>query len=85
MDRVAETDRAALEFALITLQAGRTVMDIYAADPRARLKADRSPVTDADEQSEALIMEALARAFPGVPMLAEEACARQGLPSLATA
>ena len=85
MDRVAETDRAALEFALITLQAGRTVMDIYAADPRARLKADRSPVTDADEQSEALIMEALARAFPGVPMLAEEACARQGLPSLAPA
>ena len=37
-----------------------------------RLKADRTPVTDADEEAERLILKALAREFPGVPVAAEE-------------
>ena len=85
MDFASEADRAALEFAQITLRAGRTVMEIYASDYVTRFKEDRSPVTAADEQSEAVIMEALAQSFRQIPVLAEESCARGGLPALAPA
>ena len=37
-----------------------------------RVKKDLSPVTAADEASEALILEGLARLLPGVPVIAEE-------------
>ena len=75
-----DMDAAAREFARIALIASDPVMRLYADGPTARLKADQSPVTAADEEAEALIMEALARSFPGVPVVAEEACARNGLP-----
>jgi len=39
-------------------------------------------VTDADEAAEAIILPALAEVFPGVTCVAEEACARGGLPAL---
>jgi 3'(2'), 5'-bisphosphate nucleotidase len=41
----------------------------------ARFKSDRSPVTDADEEAEKLILAELAAAFPGVPVVAEEEAA----------
>jgi len=75
-----DMDGAAREFARIALIASDPVMRLYANGPTARLKADLSPVTAADEEAEAIIMEALARSFPGVPVVAEEACARNGLP-----
>ena len=75
-----DMDAAAREFARIALIASDPVMRLYAEGPTARLKADQSPVTVADEEAEAIIMEALARSFPGVPVVAEEACARNGLP-----
>jgi 3'(2'), 5'-bisphosphate nucleotidase len=37
-----------------------------------RLKPDSSPVTAADEASEAVILEGLSRLLPGVPVIAEE-------------
>jgi 3'(2'), 5'-bisphosphate nucleotidase len=37
-----------------------------------RLKPDHSPVTAADEASEAMILEGLSRLLPGVPVIAEE-------------
>ena len=59
----------------IAQAAGTVVMRHYEADCDARIKADRSPVTDADEEAERLILAELARAFPGVPVVAEEAAA----------
>jgi 3'(2'), 5'-bisphosphate nucleotidase len=59
----------------IAQAAGTVVMRHYEAGCDARIKADRSPVTDADEEAEKLILAALARAFPGVPVVAEEAAA----------
>jgi len=47
-----------------------------------RLKEDKSPVTAADEASEALILEGLSRLLPGVPVIAEEMAARGALPPL---
>jgi 3'(2'), 5'-bisphosphate nucleotidase len=64
----------------IAVSAGALVMRHYQAAPlsgisEARLKADRSPVTDADEEAERLILAALGEAFPGVPVIAEEEAA----------
>src|SRR6201996_2354568 len=67
-------------FRLLTLvaiarRAGEVVMRHYEAGCEARVKSDRSPVTDADEEAEKLILAELARAFPDVPVVAEEAAA----------
>ncbi|MEP7032177.1 MAG: inositol monophosphatase family protein, partial [Pseudolabrys sp.] len=40
-----------------------------------RIKTDLTPVTAADEASEALIVEGLAKILPGVPVIAEESAA----------
>jgi 3'(2'), 5'-bisphosphate nucleotidase len=52
-----------------------------ALDPRT--KADHSPVTRADDAAEALILDALARLLPGVPVISEEAVERAPPTSLA--
>ncbi len=48
---------------------------LQAGGPAAptRTKADKSPVTDADEAAQAVIMEGLERLLPGVPVVSEEA------------
>lgn len=61
--------------ARIARAAGAVVMKHYEAGVEARFKDDRSPVTDADQEAEALILAELARAFPGVPVVAEEEAA----------
>jgi 3'(2'), 5'-bisphosphate nucleotidase len=47
-----------------------------------RNKADESPVTAADEASEAVIVEGVSRLLPGVPIVAEESVARLAAVSL---
>ncbi len=59
----------------IAQAAGVVVMRHYEAGCDARVKADRSPVTDADEEAEKLILAELALAFPDVPVVAEEEAA----------
>jgi 3'(2'), 5'-bisphosphate nucleotidase len=59
----------------IARAAGEVVMRHYKAGVDARVKSDRSPVTDADEEAERLILAELAAAFPGVPVVAEEEAA----------
>lgn len=70
-----ELDRLAFLFADIASEAGVAVMEVYASDFVARRKADSSPVSDADERAEAIILERLARELPGVPAVAEESAA----------
>ena len=77
-----ERDRLAEVFAGIVMRAARPVMEAYATGCRARLKADASPVTAADEKAEAVILEDLAAALPGVPVVAEERCALLGPPEV---
>ncbi|HJS45713.1 MAG TPA: 3'(2'),5'-bisphosphate nucleotidase CysQ [Rhizomicrobium sp.] len=55
--------------------AGAVVMRHYQAGCDTRIKSDRSPVTDADEEAEKLILAELAAAYPGVPVVAEEEAA----------
>ncbi len=64
---------------LVACAAAR-VLEVYAGDFTARTKADRSPVTEADERAEAVILEGLARLTPDWPVVAEEAVARGAVP-----
>lgn len=74
-----ERDRLARLFAQIASEAGVAVMEVYATDFTARTKADSSPVSDADERAEEIILKRLATDLPGVGVLAEEATAREGV------
>ena len=60
--------------------AGRVVMDIYDRKFEVRGKADASPVTEADERAEAVIVPALRALSPDIPVVAEEAVAAGGAP-----
>ena len=48
------------------IAAGRVILDIYRAGAKVRIKGDKSPVTEADEAAERLILEALANGKPVV-------------------
>lgn len=64
------------------LDAGRAIMAIYAtADLGVQAKADASPVTAADAAAEAVILAALARLAPDLPVVAEEATAAGHVPT----
>ncbi len=62
--------------------AGDVVMSIYETDFAVRGKDDASPVTEADERAEALIVPALDALLPGVPVVAEEAVAAGQVPEV---
>ena len=80
----AARDRLAEFFAALCVEAGAVVMAVYARGCEARLKSDASPVTEADEKAEAVILAALAENLPGWPVLAEEAAARGEVPPAST-
>ena len=61
-----------------TLAAGPPILDIYRAEIAVRHKEDRSPVTQADERAEAVILDILARETPEIACVAEESVARAG-------
>jgi len=53
--------------------AAEVVMRIYAeSDPGVEMKGPNDPVTRADKEANALLIEHLTRDFPGVPLVAEE-------------
>jgi 3'(2'), 5'-bisphosphate nucleotidase len=66
----------------IAEEAGRAIMAVYNSDFEARTKDDSSPVTDADERAEAIILERLAELELGVPVVAEEAVAAGDVPDI---
>ena len=64
------------ELTSIVSRAAAAILAVRAGTLAPRTKADASPVTAADEASEAVILEGLARALPGVPVVSEEAHGR---------
>ena len=66
----------------IARAAGELVMAVYATDFGVRGKADASPVTEADERAEALILAALVRLAPEIPVVAEESVAAGRVPAI---
>jgi len=71
-----DRDAIAEIFAEIAIEAAVAVMAVYAGDIKARRKPDGSPVCDADEAAEAIILKRLAMRLPHLPVLAEEAASR---------
>jgi 3'(2'), 5'-bisphosphate nucleotidase len=66
----------------IAQRAGAAILDIYRTGPNTRLKADQSPVTDADHASEDLILDSLSKLFPEIPVVAEESLAAGNIPEV---
>lgn len=61
-------------------ECGKVIMEVYETDFDVETKSDNSPVTAADEASEAIILRALAEITPDIPVVAEEQCAAKGFP-----
>jgi 3'(2'), 5'-bisphosphate nucleotidase len=57
----------------IVSRAAEAILKARAGALATRHKADLSPVTAADEASEAVILERLAHVLPGIPVVSEEA------------
>lgn len=70
------------EIVALAVAAGQVTLDYFGASPKVDMKADASPVTEADRRAEALILEGLARLLPGVPVVAEERVAAGAMPTL---
>jgi 3'(2'), 5'-bisphosphate nucleotidase len=66
----------------IARQAGAVIMAVYATDFDVRGKRDASPVTEADERAEAVILAGLAALTPDIPVVAEEAVAAGHIPAV---
>jgi 3'(2'), 5'-bisphosphate nucleotidase len=71
---LAPFDFAAASEALVDAasRAGACIMQHYGQGAEVELKPDASPVTCADREAEAIILEALHRLFPAIPVVAEE-------------
>ena len=66
----------------VAIEAGRAILDVRAGHVAVSHKADSSPVTEADNAAEAIILRHLARLAPDVPVVAEEAVAGGALPQV---
>ena len=66
------------------LAAGEEIERLYVEGCEAEEKLDGSPVTIADRHAELIILERLARAFPDIPVLAEEEACAGRIPELGT-
>lgn len=69
-------------FGKAALSAGAAILDVYRNGMDVSLKADSSPVTQADELAEKIIVSALTEAFPDIPVIAEEAVAAGHAPEI---
>jgi 3'(2'), 5'-bisphosphate nucleotidase len=66
----------------IAKAAAAVILEVYATDFAVRGKGDASPVTEADERAEAIIVDALRALAPEVPIVAEESVARGAVPEV---
>jgi len=60
--------------------AAALILPLWRTGVEVLTKADESPVTEADQRGEKLILERLAAAFPGVPVVSEEDASEFGAP-----
>lgn len=79
-------DHSALADALlpVVLAAGRAEMRYFITGVEVERKPDESPVTAADREAEALLLEGLWQAARGVPVVAEESASIGVLPNPST-
>lgn len=56
----------------VTREAGKVILEVYSKDFSVDYKADESPITQADQQSNTLIVQTLMSKYPECAILAEE-------------
>jgi 3'(2'), 5'-bisphosphate nucleotidase len=71
LDQIAETAR----------EAGEAILEVVRRGFDVEHKQDSSPVTEADRAAELIILAALARYAPGIPVIAEEEVAAGRIPA----
>ena len=78
------TNHAALctQIEAIARDAGEAILRIYNTAFEVRRKDDASPVTEADEAAEAVILAGLAKVSPDIPVIAEESVAAGHIPDV---
>lgn len=76
-----DADRLCDSLLPAVLEAGRIEMRHFVNGVKIEKKADKTPVTAADREAEAVILIALAAVAPGIPVVAEEAASQGLLPS----
>lgn len=69
------------DLAVAAREAGDAILEVVRRGFEIEAKDDRSPVTEADRAAELIILAALARAAPGVPVIAEEEVAAGRIPA----
>ena len=67
----------------LSVIAGKEIMAIYATDFSAKAKGDLTPVTEADEAAERIILSGLARIDGSIPVISEEAASAGRIPEVA--
>src|SRR5438046_6759147 len=79
----AEVDHSNLvdDLAEAAREAGGAILTVVRRGFEIEAKRDASPVTEADRAAELIILAALARAAPGVPVIAEEEVAAGRIPA----
>lgn len=65
----------------MAIAAGAAIMAVRKKGVQARLKSDQSPVTEADELAEKIILAGLAEHYPAIPVVAEESVAAGIIPA----
>ncbi len=66
----------------IAVRAGQEILAVYGTGFDVYTKRDATPVTDADRRSEQLILDALTRLTPEIPVVAEESYAEGRIPEV---
>jgi 3'(2'), 5'-bisphosphate nucleotidase len=66
----------------LAILAGAEIMAIYATDFSAKAKGDLTPVTEADEAAEKIILAGLTKIGPTVPVISEEAASAGRIPEV---
>lgn len=69
------------ELAVAAREAGEAILEVVRRGFQVESKQDSSPVTEADRAAELIILAALARAAPGIPVIAEEEVAAGRIPA----
>lgn len=56
----------------IAQRAGEEILAVYGTEFSVDVKEDKSPLTEADKRANAVIVEALERLYPDIPIISEE-------------
>jgi 3''(2''),5''-bisphosphate nucleotidase, bacterial len=71
-------------FERAALAAGREILAVFEAGMHVTLKADSTPVTEADQRAETIILDILSAELPGLPVVAEESVAAGQVPDVSS-